>query len=49
MKQKSNMDFNEVLARLAQTPKSAIDKVQKEQEKAAAKAKANKPPKTRRP
>ena len=51
MKEKLNkldMDFNEALARLAQTPKSAVDKAVKEQAKSATKPKPAKPPKTRR-
>lgn len=45
---KLNMPFDEVLARLAQTPKAAIDKAEKERQAKDAKAKLIKPPKTPR-
>ena len=43
---KLDMSFNEALARLAQTPKAAIDKAAKERQEKADKAKPIKPPKT---
>ena len=45
---KLNMPFDEVLARLAQNPKGAIDKAEKERQAKADKAKPIKPPKNRR-
>lgn len=48
MKLKTNMDFNEILARLAKTPKAAVDKAMQERKAKTDKTKLNKAPKTPR-